>query len=538
MNKSLIWRIILTAGILLVATIFVLPTFLLPPPTPGMKESPKSGLAAILPSARVNLGLDLMGGIHLTLEVEAQKALDTSLAQMGQDLMGDASSKGILMTKPIMPPEGGLEFNLASTDKDAQLKSTLSELYSQLEILSATPGSDGRVRYRLGLTSAARDRILGLTIDQALTTIRNRIDQFGVAEPDVRKEQSGNRITIQLPGMSDPQRAVEIIGKTAHLEFRIVRSDVNPASRTVPRGVQILPLETKDAYGNIVSEPIAVDDATVLTGDRINNAAPAFDNSGSAMVSLSFDRRGADIFSRITEQNVGKRLAIVLDGKVHSAPRINEKIPGGKATITGNFTPAAANDLAVVLRAGALPAPVLVLEQRTVGPSLGQESIHMGITAALVGGIAIIVFMTLYYSLSGIIASLMLFLDILLILSGMAIFGATLTMPGIAGIVLTLGMAVDANVLIFERIREELGRGLTPAAAIEAGFSRAMLAITDSNLTTILAAVILYQFGTGPVRGFAVTLTIGILASMFTAIFVSHIIFDIWIGKSGRRPSI
>ncbi|MDR1490273.1 MAG: protein translocase subunit SecD [Desulfovibrio sp.] len=538
MKQGLIWRIPLVAIILLVSVIFVLPTFLFPPPAPGEKEKEKSGLAALLPSSRVNLGLDLMGGIHLTLEVETQKALETSLSQMGQDLMSEAASKGILMTRPILSPEGRLEFSLASAEKTDQFRTLLSDLFDQMEIVSATPSSDGRVAYILGLTSAARDRILVLTVDQALTTIRNRIDQFGVAEPDVRKEQGGNRISIQLPGMSDPQRAVEIIGKTAHLEFRIVRDDVDPKNRNVPRGVQILPQEFKDAYGNFVQTPLAVEEAVALTGEHITNAAPAFDQSGNAIVGLTFDRRGADIFSRVTGQNVNKRMAIVLDGKVYSAPRIESKIDGGRASITGNFTPATASDLAVVLRAGALPAPVLIMEQRTVGPSLGQESINKGVTAAFVGGVAIIVFMCVYYSLSGVIAGLMLFLDILMILAGLAIFGATLTLPGIAGIVLTLGMAVDANVLIFERIREELRRGLTPAAAVEAGFSRAMLAITDSNLTTILAALILYQFGTGPVRGFAVTLSIGVLVSMFTAIFVSHIIFDIWISKTGRRPSI
>jgi preprotein translocase subunit SecD len=338
--------------------------------------------------------------------------------------------------------------------------------------------------------------------------------------------------------MSDPQRAVDIIGKTAHLEFRLVRDDVSPASKIVPRGVQILPMESKSPLGQTIQEPIAVEDKAVLTGDRISDSSPIFDNEGQALVSLSFDRRGAEVFSRVTGDNVGKRLAIVLDGVVHSAPRIDEKISGGRASIRGNFTPASANDLAVVLRAGALPAPVLVLEQRTVGPSLGQESIDRGVRAALIGGAAVVLFMTVYYGLSGIIANIMLLFDVALILAGMAAFGATLTMPGIAGIVLTIGMAVDANVLIFERIREELRRGLTPLAAVGAGFSRAMLAITDSNLTTIIAALILYQFGTGPVRGFAVTLTIGILASMFTAIFVSRIIFDLWMVKPGRKLSI
>jgi preprotein translocase subunit SecD len=382
-------------------------------------------------------------------------------------------------------------------------------------------------------TPEARNERVDMAVDQAVATIRNRIDQFGVAEPDVRRQRGSNRITIQLPGMSDPQRAVEIIGKTAHLEFRLVRDDVAPGSRALPRGVQILPT----TEGEMMGETIAVGEP-VLTGANISNAVPAFDNKGQSIVSLSFDSEGARRFGEITGDNVGKRLAIVLDGKVHSAPRINERIGGGNAQISGNFTPAAANDLAVVLRAGSLPAPVVVLEQRTVGPSLGKESIERGVRAAMFGGAAIILFMFVYYGLSGLIANAMLTLNIALILAGMAALGATLTLPGIVGIVLTIGMAIDANILIFERIREELRRGLTQMAAIDAGFSRAMMAIMDSNLTTVFAAIVLYQFGTGPIRGFAVTLTIGIIASMFTAIFVSRIIFDIWMSKPGRKLSI
>ncbi|MDL2207929.1 protein translocase subunit SecD, partial [Desulfovibrio sp. OttesenSCG-928-M16] len=541
-KQGLLWRVCLTLFILVTAVIFLLPTFLLPPPSADGDKAPKEGLARFLPSSRVNLGLDLMGGIHLTLEVETEKALEASLVQMGQDLMSEATPKGILMTRPLLVPGSSgrhnIEFTLASTDKSEELQKIIEQFGQQMEVLSKDAAAEGRLKYTLALTESAHSRLSDMTVDQALATIRNRIDQFGVAEPDVRKEQGGNRISIQLPGMSDPQRAVDIIGKTAHLEFRIVRDDVDPRSPMLPRGVQALPMEYKDKNGLVVEEPVAVDEAVVLTGDRISNAVPAFDNVGNSIVSLSFDRRGSDMFARITEENVNKRMAIVLDGKIHSAPRINEKISGGHASISGSFTPATANDLAVVLRAGALPAPVLVLEQRTVGPSLGQESIDMGVMAAVIGGAAVILFMAIYYGLSGIVANLMLLLDVGLILAGMAAFGATLTLPGIAGIVLTIGMAVDANVLIFERIREEMRRGLSPLAAVEAGFSRAMLAITDSNLTTIIAALILYQFGTGPVRGFAVTLTIGIVASMFTAIFVSRILFDMWMSKPGRKLSI
>ncbi|MDL2317218.1 protein translocase subunit SecD [Desulfovibrio sp. OttesenSCG-928-A18] len=539
MKQGLTWRIAVALCVLVAGVLFLLPTFVLPPKKPGEKDSKPTGLARILPDARVSLGLDLKGGIHLTMEVEADKAVESSLVQTGQSLNSEAVGKGMLMTRPSLMPGEKLEFVLASPGKVDAFNEMLGKQFSELQVLSAQTMAEGRVRYTLAFSPSFRSRLVEMTVDQAVSTIRNRIDQFGVTEPDVRKQQGTNRISIQLPGMSDPERAVAIIGQTAHLEFHIMLDDIDPSKISVPpRGVLILPMQYKDRFNNEITEMIAVNEEVVLTGDRISNAMPAFDNDGSAYVALNFDRMGAEIFGRVTGQNVGKRLAIVLDGKVHSAPNIKQQITGGAASITGNFTPAQANDLAVVLRAGSLPAPVKVLEQRTVGPSLGQESIDMGIRAALIGGAAVVLFMVVYYGISGMIANLMLVLDVGFILAGLAAFGGTLTMPGIAGIVLTIGMAVDANVLIFERIREELNRGLTTLAAVEAGFSRAMLAIVDSNLTTIIAALILYQFGTGPVRGFAVTLIIGIVASMFTAVFLSRIIFDIWMSKPSRKLSI
>ena len=272
-----------------------------------------------------------------------------------------------------------------------------------------------------------------------------------------------------------------------------------------------------------------------MSGENITNARPQYDQNGQIHVALEFNSRGGSIFERITGENLGRRMAIVLDGKVYSAPVIQSRISGGKAVITGRFTLNEAQDLAVVLRAGSLPAPVTVLEERTVGPSLGQESIESGILAALVGALAVVIVMPLYYAISGLIADIMLCFTMTLLMAGMTAFGATLTLPGIAGIVLTIGMAVDASVLIYERIREELKHGLSPRDAVEAGFSRASISITDSNLTTMIAAAILYQFGTGPIRGFAVTLSLGIMASMFTAIFVSRAVFEFWIQRNGGK---
>jgi preprotein translocase subunit SecD len=373
-------------------------------------------------------------------------------------------------------------------------------------------------------------------MDQALRTIRNRIDQFGVAEPDIRKQQ-GNRLIDQLPGLDDPKRAINIIGQTAHLEFKLVDelADVQAAvAGNVPLESELVFMYVKGADADATGTPIVLKAEAVLTGEYITDANVQFDSFGQAYVGMNFNARGAKIFEDVTGSNIKKRLAIVLDGKVHSAPVIQDRIAGGRASITGQFTTEEAHDLAVVLRAGSLPAPVTVLEERTVGPSLGQESIDKGFLAALIGGVLVLLFTSIYYRRAGLIASFAIILDITLIMAGLAAFGATLTLPGIAGIILTIGMAVDANVLIYERIREELWSGESVSTAIQNGFQRATVTIIDSNLTTVIAAVILYQFGTGPIRGFAVTLTLGIIASMFTAIFVSRIFFDAWLAR--RQP--
>jgi preprotein translocase subunit SecD len=287
--------------------------------------------------------------------------------------------------------------------------------------------------------------------------------------------------------------------------------------------------------GEQATVPLAVERAPLLTGEYLADAFRSVGDLGVPIVSLTLTGRGAEIFERVTSEHRGRRLAIVLDGRVHSAPVLQERIAGGRAQISGSFTDDEARDLAIVLRAGSLPAPVEFLEERTVGPSLGQESIDKGIYAAVVGGTLVLLFMALYYGLAGIIANFTLCLTMLLLMAGMAAAGATLTLPGLAGIVLTVGMAVDANVLIYERIREELKKGLSSIEAIHAGFSRATVAITDSNLTTLIVAAILYQFGTGPIRGFAVTLSIGIVASMFSAIFVARIVFELWMRFSPSK---
>ena len=525
MNSTLRWRIALTLIVLIISVAYCLPSI------PGMSQSP---LGKLLPSDKVSLGLDLKGGIHLTLGVDVDTAVVSNLAATGQDLRSLAREKEIIVLRPRTIPGHKLDLTLIRSDQREAFEDLLQHSYGQvLTIESATTQSDGKVEYILGLNKKYLENLEKMTIDQAVKTIRNRIDQFGVAEPDIRR-QEGNRIQVQLPGLQDPERAIKIIGKTAHLEFKLVDDKTDPAQAAkgiLPPDRELSVLMNRMPNGQYSETPIVLYKDPLMTGENITDASTNFDQFNTPYVTLSFNARGARIFERITGDNVNKRMAIVLDGKVYSAPAIREKISGGRASITGHFTTNEARDLAIVLRAGALPAPVKILEQRTVGPSLGQESINKGITAAFIGLVVVFGFMIIYYGFGGMVADVVLLFNIVLILAALAAFGATLTLPGIAGIILTIGMAVDANVIIFERIREDRRAGLNAVKAVQEGYSRATLTIMDANVTTIIAAVILYQFGTGPIRGFAITLILGILSSMFTAIFVSRVLFDIYLSK-------
>lgn len=366
--------------------------------------------------------------------------------------------------------------------------------------------------------------------DRALEIIRNRVDEFGVREPSIHK-QGIDRIIVQLPGVTDRERAISLIGKTALLEFKLVAADrrYNSAKLEaaiegeIPEGLELVTLDP-DLFPD--EEALLLKEEVGLAGEALLDAYVGRDGYGNPNVEFKLDRIGARIFSRLTEENIGRRLAILLDGKVRSAPVIKTRIPAGEGTITGRFTYDEAHDTAIVLRAGALPCPLTIEEERTVGPTLGKDSIERGIKAIVYGGIAVLVFMAVYYLLAGIIANFALCLNLIIVLGALSYFGAALTLPGIAGIILTIGMAVDANVLIFERIREEQKQGKTIHAAISSGYKKAFLTILDANLTTLITALILFRFGTGPVRGFAVTLSIGILASMFTSLVVTRCIFD------------
>jgi preprotein translocase subunit SecD len=464
------------------------------------------------------------------LEVKAVKAVENHLERVVEELKLDLREHKLRYLElkrqgsdsvfiRFMRPEDGVEFN--------KLVSANYQEDFDITPLQDDPDKPG---FRLVLKTRADNRIRKMAVDQGLETIRNRIDQFGVSEPDIRPQED-DRILIQLPGVKDPERAIELIGKTALLEFKLVDEEHTLAEaleKGAPPGSEILyEIRFDSSAGKEVKVPWLVKRRAALTGEYLTDARVQIDNRyNEPNVSISFDSKGAKLFEQITGRNIGKKLAIVLDNKVYSAPVIQDKIGGGRAQITGRFSMSEARDLAIVLRAGALPAPVDIIEERTVGPSLGKDSIDKGFKSMLIGGIIVVIFMIIYYSLSGIIADFALLLNIVFIMAGLAFFGATLTLPGIAGIILTIGMAVDANVLIFERIREELRLGKTPRASIEGGFSKALVTILDANFTTLIVALVLFQFGTGPVRGFAVTLSIGILASLFTAIFVTRIVFD------------
>jgi preprotein translocase subunit SecD len=496
----------------------------------------------VWPHKKINLGLDLQGGMHLVLEVDTVKAVENNIERIAQEMRSLLKKRRIRHTGLERIEGTKIALTITGEENLKKFDDFLDNEFRGLRILSRSR-SDSVTNLVVDLPDRETEQIKEMATRQALETIRNRIDQFGVAEPDIRR-QGEKRILIQLPGIQDTQRAKDLIGKTALLEFKLVDEthDVNEALNGIPpRGSEILFEVTEVPETNrVIKTPHLLKKRTLLTGAHLTDARVQIDSQyNEPYVSLNFDKKGGRIFAKITEENVNKHLAIVLDDRVYSAPVIREKISGGRAQITGSFTTEEANDLAIALRAGALPAPVNTLEERTVGPSLGADSIRKGLISMLIGGILVVLFMLIYYKGAGMIAIVALVLNIILIAAGLAGFQATLTLPGIAAIILTIGMAVDANVLIFERIREELQLGKTPRASVEAGYDRASLTILDANITTLIAALVLFQFGTGPVKGFAVVLSLGVIASLFTALILSRLIFDyILMHRKVKRLSI
>ena len=510
--KNLSWRTLSIIAVVVISVIYVLPSF-----KPGM-----------WPHKKINLGLDLQGGMHLVLEVDTEKALESHTERIYQEMRENMKKEHIRYQSISRVDTDSITISVSGGDKIEALEKLIKDKYGDMEKSNESRSNDVYA-VTLSIPSKEAAHIMTMARTQALETIRNRIDQFGVSEPDIR-QQGEKRILIQLPGVKDTQRAKDLIGKTALLEFKLVdelHSLDATRDGTTPPGSEWVEPFVKNSKTK--TTPYLLKKRSLLTGANLTDARVEFGQFNQPHVSIEFDRKGARIFEQITEENVKKRLAIVLDNKVQTAPVIQEKISGGRAQITGNYTVEEARDLAIVLRAGALPAPVKVLEERTVGPSLGADSIRKGLMSMLIGGLLVVVFMAIYYKGSGLIADVALILNILLIAAGLAAFQATLSLPGIAGIILTIGMAVDANVLIFERIREELDIGKTALSAVNSGYQRATLTILDANVTTLIAALVLFQFGTGAVQGFAVTLSLGVVASLITALILTRSIFDFFL---------
>ncbi len=513
MNKNLLWRGLLVLAVASIATMSAVPL-----------------------GEKISLGLDLRGGIHLVLRVQVEDAVRSETTKDMDRLLQELSDSGVEGASATRSSAASFEVTGVPSDRDERLREIV-DLY--------LPGwswsrAGGAVAFEM--EDANLKQIRNLAVVQAVETIRNRVDEFGVAEPVIQRQGlDGDRIVVQLPGVDDPERVKKLIKNTAFLEFRLVdyplggggvqtRQEIdNHYGGRLPENLEVLTGSPRD----LGQEYYAVEKAPVITGRDLKNARPGLGQFNQPVVNFYLTHEGGQLFAEATGANVGKGLAIVLDGKVVSAPNIRSRI-ADSGLIEGRFTSQEVEDLSTVLRSGALPAGITYLEERTVGPSLGQDSIERGLDAGLIGLALVVVAMLLVYKGTGVNAIVALALNIVVIFGALAYFGATLTLPGIAGIVLTIGMAVDANVLIFERIREELRHGRTVKSAIDAGFGKALSSVLDANITTLIAALFLFQFGTGPIRGFAVTLSIGILASLFTAIFVSRFIFDLVLSRRRR----
>jgi preprotein translocase subunit SecD len=533
MRKSVLTRLILFAIATVAALVYLAPTFIspLPPWWPSF-----------LPSDRINLGLDLQGGSHLVLEVKVDKAIENNVERIKEEFVKLLRERGIagLTVERVQGTQIQVKAPAATVERvRALLKSDFPNL-----AVANTQSSGGTTEFFLTLSKEELKSLRDYAVDQSLETIRNRIDQFGVSEPIIQREGQSD-ILIQLPGIQDPERAKEIIGKTALLEFKLVDDAANveeAIKNGPPLGREVLYGHGGKGEGGAANEKTAyvLESRTLMTGETIQDARvrPSHQLQGP-YVELILNPTGARLFEQVTAANVKRRMAIVLDNKVYSAPVIQERIGGGRASITGSFDIKEARDLSIVLRAGALPAPVEILEERTVGPSLGSDSIRQGIVSFVVGTALVVVFMIFYYKGAGALADLALLFHILFLLAILAAFKAVLTLPGIAGIVLIAGMAVDANVLVNERIREELRAGRALRSAIEAGYQNAMPAIIDTNVTTFLSGLILFQFGTGPIKGFAVTLCVGILTTVVTAVYMTRIYYDYRLSRGNlKRISI
>ncbi|MBC8647306.1 MAG: protein translocase subunit SecD [Thermoanaerobaculia bacterium] len=525
MSKRLRWRVLLIA----LVVIGIVAGYVLVGYANARRDWKGEGKPPLQEALRkgVKLGLDLRGGIHLVLQVKTDDALKAERDDAAERFQSEVRDAGLTIGPLELPTDRSFAVTVTGQTDERKLDEIVKRHLP--EWTYSTAGG----KWTFAMTDAARRLIEQSAVAQAVETIRNRIDEFGVAEPLIA-QQGVDRILVQLPGIDDPKRVKDLIKNTAFLELKLVvaGATTDRASLLAQHGAnpQVEIVEVKPEAGQTEETFYVVQKAAVITGRDLRNARPTQGQFGSHAISFFLNAGGASKFSEATGKNIGKQLAIILDNRVQSAPTIESKIDA-QGQITGSFTPEEANDLALVLRAGALPAGLIYLEERTVGPSLGLDSIRKGITASVVGAVLVFIAVVLYYKKAGMNAILALVMNAILLLGAMALFNATLTLPGIAGFILTIGMAVDSNVLIFERIREELRAGRAPKTAIDNGFSKAFATIIDTHLTVIISAIFLFQFGTGPVKGFAVTLILGLLISVFTAVFVSHTIFELTYGR-------
>ena len=510
------WQIVLVLAVLAIGMVFAAPNLL--------KRETAEALPGWVPSQQVNLGLDLQGGSYLLLEVDLEFVIREQLENL-VDSMRIALRKARIGYSDLGVERHAAIFRVRDADSIERVRQIVRDQAVDLLIEVSDEGA-----FRVSFTPQALDQRRRNVVEQSIEIVRRRIDETGTREPSIQR-QGDRRILVQLPGVRDPERIKELLGKTAKLAFRFIDESAVPGGR-IPAGTEVLPSDELDAAGN--PRRYVVKKRVMIGGENLTNAASTTDQNGRPAVSFTFDTVGAKRFGDATRENVGRLFAIVLDNKVISAPVIREPILGGRGQITGSFTFQETQDLALLLRAGALPAPLTILEERSVGPGLGADSIAAGKIASGLGMFFVIVFMAATYGLFGLMANVALIVNLIMILAALSGLQATLTLPGIAGIVLTIGMAVDANVLIFERIREEVRGGRGPVTAIDAGYRRALTTIIDSNLTTLIAALMLLTFGTGPVRGFAVTLSLGLITSMFTALMLTRLLMVTWLRR--KRP--
>ncbi len=513
------WKIASIVAMTVLALLIIVPSML----PPSARDALRAHLPSFVPVKHIVLGLDLQGGSHVLLEVDGASVLRGQVESLRDDVRRILREERVPITGGIGLQQRGIQFRLTNPDDAAKIVQKIRSTAQVTGNVLAGNGAGAGVDVNVGADGLVQAFVteLGVTdkvrraVDQSIEVLRRRVDALGTTEPNIQR-QGLDRILVQVPGLQDPGKLKEILGTTAKLEFRLVAEPgANPAD------IETLP-QTEGGT-------IPVEKQVMVQGEDLTDAQPGFDHrSGEPVVNFRFNIRGGQKFGEVTTRNVGRPFAIILDNKVISAPRINEPITGGSGQISGRFTVEQANNLSILLRAGALPAKLTIVEERTVGPGLGQDSIDAGKKAAYVGAALVVAYMLVTYGVFGIFANIALAVHIALIFAALVLLGATLTLPGIAGIVLTIGMAVDSNVLIYERIREEAHGGRSIIQSLDAGFKRAFATIVDSNVTMFVAAAILYFLGSGPVRGFAVSLALGILTTIVTAVTMTRMMIAVW----------